>query len=95
MTPVDDEIETKEVDDQGRNMEDVCDADYAALYKSVAARLNYLSPDRPDIQFGVKEVCRQMTDPTWRDLARLKRIGRYLIGRPRLIIKFKFQGNIG
>ncbi len=76
-------------------MNDVCDADYAALYKSVAARLNYMSPDRPDMQYGIKEVCRRMADPIWRDLARLKRMGRYLICRPRLVIKYKFQGAMG
>ena len=71
------------------------DADHAALYKSAVARLNYMSPDRPDMQYGIKEICRIMADPTWRDLARLKRIGRYFICRLRLIIKYKFQGAMG
>ena len=95
MTPMDEDIESRGSDDQGRCMEDVCDADHAALYKSVAARLNYMSPDRPDMQYDIKEICRRMADPTWRDLARLKRMGRYFIGRPRLIIKYKFQGAMG
>ena len=69
VTPVEEEVESKEADKQGRWMEDQCDAEHVALYKYVAARLNYLSPDRPDIQYGVKEVCRRMSDPTWRDMA--------------------------
>ena len=30
----------------------------ATLYRAVAARLNYLAPDRPDIAFSVKEAAR-------------------------------------
>ena len=54
LTPVDEEIETKLMDDQGRDMQDVCDKEHSALYRSVAAKLNYLSPDRPDCQYGIK-----------------------------------------
>ncbi len=46
----DEEIENKVTDDQGRCMMDNCDGGHAALYKSIAARLNYVSPDRPDLQ---------------------------------------------
>ena len=92
LTPVDDEVENKLMDDQGRNMQDVCDGDYAALYKLVATQLNYLSLDRPDCQFSIKEVCRRMADPTWRDIARLKMFGIYLVTRPILVLKFEFQG---
>ena len=83
MTPVDEEIETKLMDDQGRDMQDTCDKEHSALYKSVAARLNYLSPDQPDCQYGIKEICMRMADPTWRNLARIKQMGRYLLKRPR------------
>ena len=75
VTLVGGQQDNNETDEQGRWMEDQCDAEHTALNKSVAARLHYLSPDRPDIQYGVKEVCRRMSDPTWRDMARLKRIG--------------------
>ena len=33
-------------------------------FRGVAARCNYLSFDRPDIQFATKEVCREMSKPT-------------------------------
>ena len=29
----------------------------------MAARANYLSADRPDIQYAVKEICRRMASP--------------------------------
>ena len=94
LTPADEEIENKVTDDQGRCMNDNCDSNHAALYRSIAARLNYVSPDHPDLQYSIKEICRRMADPTWRDFARLKRLGRYMIGRPRLVSKFRFQGAV-
>lgn len=61
------------------------------LFRGVAARCNYLSMDRPDIMFASKEVCRDMSKPTIASLKRLKRIGRFLKGRPRLVWKFIYQ----
>ena len=69
------------------------DTQYAdqTRYRAIAARANYLSADRPDIQFSAKEVCRFMADPTEMGMAALKRLGRYLIARPRLVHKFELQ----
>jgi hypothetical protein len=64
-------------------------------YRSLVARANYLSPDRPDIQYAVKELCRSMSDPSRGDMASLRRLARYLIDRPRLIWRFDMQDNIG
>ena len=54
----------------------------------IAARLNYLSPDRMDIGFAVKEAARNISKPLIGDWAKLNRIGRYLVGRPRLVSLF-------
>ena len=35
----------------------------ARLYRGIAARLNYIAPDRPDIGFAVKESARAMSSP--------------------------------
>ena len=35
----------------------------ATRFRAVAARANYLSGDRPDIQYAVKEICRRMAKP--------------------------------
>ena len=56
----------------------------AALFRGIAARLNYLSMDRPDIMFAAKEACRLMAKPLGSSLRRLHRIWRYLKGGPRL-----------
>ena len=60
-------------------------------FRAAAARSNYLSIDRPDCQFASKEICRLMTTPTRRGHASLKRLCRYLVGRPRLVHVFDFQ----
>ena len=60
-------------------------------YRGLAARGNYLGADRPDIQFAVKEACREMSNPTKGSLKKMKRVGRYLINRPRLVWKYAWQ----
>ena len=52
----------------------------ATRFRTVAARANYLSADRPDIQYSVKEVCRRMAKPVEGDCQKLTRLGRYLKG---------------
>ena len=63
----------------------------ARLYGGVAARLNYIAPDRPDIAYAVKESARNMSCPRPSDLRRLKKIGKYLLGQPRFISLLKWQ----
>ena len=65
----------------------------ATIYRAITARCNYLQPDRPDIQFAVKEVCRRMSKPSQKSWEMLKRIGRYLKGRPRLIWRYDWQSS--
>ena len=52
----------------------------ATRFRAVAARANYLSGDRPDIQYAVKEICRRMAKPVKGDWEKLIRLGRYLKG---------------
>ena len=63
----------------------------ARLYRSVTMRLQYLAQDRPDIQFACKERARRMQAPTERDFSALKRLARYLKGKPRLVLNFALQ----
>jgi len=60
-------------------------------YRAIAARANYLSPDRADAQYAIKEICRGMSSPTKGDLKKLRRLARYFIERPRLVMHFPFQ----
>ena len=67
------------------------DADNHTVFRALAARANYLAQDRIDIQFAAKEVCRFMSAPTETSEAALKRMGRYLIGHPRMLYTYPFQ----
>ena len=57
----------------------------------MAARANYLAMDRPDTSFATKELCRCFASPNREAMDALKRLGRYLIGAPRLVWHFPFQ----
>ena len=53
-------------------------------YRALVARLNFLSIDRPDLQFCCKEAARKMSTPLTGDWKAMKRVARYLLGRPRV-----------
>jgi len=57
-------------------------------YASLAARLNYLALDRPDIMYAVKELMRRMSQPTEGNWTGLKRAARFLLKVPRLVAEF-------
>ena len=63
----------------------------ATKFRSIAARCNYLSADRPDIQYATKEVARGMANPTEGDWQRMKRLAKYLAGVPRVEQWFFWQ----
>ena len=75
------ELESDEPIHDGRNK----------VYQAGSARGNYTGPDRPDIQFTVKECCRIMSQPTELALKGLKRVGRFMEGHPRLVARMDFQ----
>ena len=60
-------------------------------FRGTAARANFLSADRIDLQFAAKEVCRTMSAPTNLGWQAAKRIGRYLVGKPRLVYVYRKQ----
>ncbi len=62
-----------------------------SAFRGSAARANYLAVDRLDCQFAAKEVCRWMSRPTEASWAALKRLCRYLVGLPRMVLHFDFQ----
>ena len=66
----------------------------ATGFRALAARANYLALDRPDIQYSVKEICRGVANPARADLLKLRRLARYLVGRPRLVAHYRFQEEV-
>ena len=45
------------------------------MFRAVAARLNNLSQDRPDITFATMKLCSKMSRPDAQDLKNMKRVG--------------------
>ena len=60
-------------------------------YRALVARCNYLSPDRFDIAYIVKDLVKATSTPRKGDLQRLKRLARYLKGKPRSVMKYGWQ----
>ena len=67
--------------------------DQVRWYRGVAARGNYLSQDRADVAFACKEACRSMSAPKVGDVDKLKRLGKYLAGIPRVVQHFHWQSS--
>ena len=57
----------------------------ATKYRGVSALLNYLGQDRPDIQYGSKEICRSMSAPREKGWKKVKIMARYLAENPKVI----------
>ena len=63
----------------------------ASAFRSCVMRAAFLAQDRADIGEAVKGLARSMARPTagsWRDL---KHLGRYLIGKPNVVLRFDQQ----
>ena len=63
----------------------------ASAYRAMVARGNYLTQDRSDIQYAVKELSRAMACPTIGDWKNLKRLARYLVDRTRVRVRLEYQ----
>jgi hypothetical protein len=70
------------------------DKDEAKIFRGLAARLNFMSLDCPDLQFAIKQSSRDMAKPTVGSWKHLKKVARYLVGVKRVVWKFKYGGGI-
>ena len=50
-----------------------------------------MSSDRIDVRYATKESSRHMSSPGELHMNSLGRVGRYLVGRPRLILHYRWQ----
>ena len=62
--------------------------DEATKFRQLIARCNFMSQDRPDVQYAVKEIARGMANPRLQDWERLIRLGKYSAGKPRYVIVY-------
>nr|XP_043615156.1 secreted RxLR effector protein 161-like [Erigeron canadensis] len=78
-------------------LEAVVDSDEpvdSTLYRAMIGSLMYLTASRPDIMFVVCICSRLQADPHVSHLSAVKRIFRYLKGRPKLGIWYPSEGNL-
>ena len=74
-------------EDDGKEL----DAESRACYRSWTMRASYLSQDRCELQFAVKELARRMQQPNTKNMQALKRLVRFLKGSPRCLIVYGIQ----
>jgi hypothetical protein len=60
-------------------------------FRGMAAIANYLGADRPDVQYGAKELCRSMSSPTEESFNKLKHFARYLVHVPEAVLFYENQ----
>ena len=70
------------------------DPSSATRYRQLIARCNFIAQDRPDVQYAVKEAAKGMSSPKKSDWEKLMRIGQYLRGKPRYVIKLVAQKDV-
>ena len=59
-------------------------------FRAISARGNYLGQDRADGSYSSKELCRDVSAPNEHSLQKLKKLGRYYKGKPRIVYKYPF-----
>ena len=72
----------------------VMSPDDATTYRALSARANFLAQDRPDSGYGTKELCREFSVPNRNSQQKLKRVGRYLVRKPRLVYKYSWKNGV-
>ena len=65
------------------------DRHMAQKYRSVTMRAGYVGVDQLYIEYAAKELARHNSEPCERDVVDLKRLGRFLKHRPRLVHVFE------
>jgi hypothetical protein len=63
----------------------------ATLFRRAAARINYVALDRPDLSFSSRVVAGKVSNSLQGDDLFIKRVIRYLKGRPRVALQYRFQ----
>ena len=61
------------------------------VYRGLAARVNFLSLDCPDLQFPSKPCSRDMARPTRGSWKKIKRVARYLLNRRAVVWGYEWQ----
>lgn len=63
-------------------------------FRALAARMNYLAQDAPEIQYAAKEVCRDMAKPSHDSWRKLKILARFILERESVVWRFEWQDDV-
>eukprot|EP00973_Karenia_brevis_P072278 10041787-Karenia_brevis.AAC.1 len=74
--------------------EEFLDKAGAKEYRGLAARLNFMSLDWPELQFAIKQCRRDMANPKVISWRALKKVARDLVGVEKVVWKFKWQDEV-
>ena len=69
-------------EDDGKGL----DAENRACHRPRTMRASYLSQDRCELQFAVRELARRMQQPNTKNMQALKRLVRFLKGSPKCLV---------
>lgn len=81
-----DEEEEEEAEDDAE-----VDKEEATNFRAIAARLNFMAIDCPDVTYPVKELRREMSSPKESSWRKLKRLARFVLGRKALVWRYEWQ----
>ena len=71
------------------------DREGARSYRGVAARMNFMGLDCPNLQFAIKDCQRDMGSPKLGSWKRIKKLGRYILGMGRIVWEFRWLEDLG
>ena len=71
------------------------DESEAKVFRGLAATLNYMSQDAPDLQFPIKDCSRSMATPKQGSWRGMKRVARYLLNREKVVWGYVWQEEVG
>ncbi len=78
-------------DTEERGYEEDLSSVEATEFRALTARANYLAQDRSEISCAVKELTRMLSKTREGYMNKFKRLGRYVIGRERCVVKISRQ----
>ena len=81
----------KEDGKEDEELKDFMDKDAAKEFRRSAARINYMSLERPDLGQASKEISKKMSQPRIGDEKLIKRLIRYLLRYPTMVSYFDYQ----
>ena len=83
--------ESKAVSTPGVRTDEEDGKELDAESRSWTMRASYLSQDKCEVQFAVKELARRMQQPNTKNMHALKRLVRFLKGSPRCLVVYNRQ----